>query len=146
MPVLVVLLAVPVTPCPLAAFEFDTQWGGHLKALGDLLWPESGTILDGISKSPLTNGTFDFRLTNQTLLPWETEFEIHYEAIYRGGDLIRKANEIESELAGSSRTITLLDPDDLDRRRYLDLTATLDEGNSHRRRRRCKDDLPRSAL
>lgn len=128
---LAALLGIPFTPCPLAAFEADMQWGGHLKALGDLQWPEPGTLLDSISKSPLTNGTLDFRLTNQTRLPWRTEFEIHYEAIYRGGDLVRKAHEIESESTGSSRTITLLDPDDIDRRRLLDLTATLDEGSSH---------------
>ncbi|MBC2742031.1 MAG: hypothetical protein HGJ93_03015 [Desulfosarcina sp.] len=124
------MLSIPIVPYPLAAFDADVQWGGHLKALVDLRWPESNTLLDIGADPPLLDGTIDFRLTNRISLPWRTEFEAHYESILHAGDVIRKARDIESDFPGAAKAFTILNPNDLDQRRLFDLTSVLDEGNN----------------
>ncbi|BBO67102.1 hypothetical protein DSCA_10320 [Desulfosarcina alkanivorans] len=125
------MLAVVLTPCPLAAFDAGMQWGGHLKALGDLRWPEAHAFPDVDPPAPLTDGTLEFRLTQLTSLPWAIDLETHYEAICHGGDGVRNARMVDLAMPGTPLPLPLPDPDRLDRRRLMDLTATLDTGSSH---------------
>lgn len=128
---LTVLLAMSLPPRPLSAFEADMQWGGHLKVLGDLRWPETEALAGMDVRTPMADGTLECRLIHRTTLPWDVDFQAHYEAVCHGGDGIRNAREIASALPGSTPLPALLDPDKIDRRRLMDLTASLDEGSSH---------------
>lgn len=117
-------LFLPKTP----AGELETEWGGHLQLRGESAWPDHRATLAAAGTDPLVDGSADFRLKSRVYWNGHVDLKTHYEFIATGGDTRKKtANLVGAVPAAFLSALSTVN----DRRRLLDLTATVDDGTGH---------------
>ena len=108
----------------------DTQWGGQLKIVGAVAWPNQNSIYQPVGTETLYDGAIDFRLKNETFLSERVSFQVHYEGIIAGGDRHRKNKKLKALFPNLSERIGYLDTGVDDHRRLMDLSHAVDEGEN----------------
>ncbi len=109
----------------------DTHWGGRLKTSGRVSRPDDDTIFEPVGTGTYWDGSFNFRLINETFFSDSVFTDIAYELIGAGGDTVRKTNELQ-ELFPSLPTNVFFSGTPLnDDRRLMDLTDTIVDEDSY---------------
>jgi hypothetical protein len=75
--------------------EIDTHWGGRFKITGRASDAADDTFFEPVGTGTYYDGSFNFRLINETFLFDSLFFEIDYELIGAAGDLIRKQQDLK---------------------------------------------------
>ena len=105
----------------------DTQWGGQLKIVGAVAWPNQNSIYQPVGTETFYDGAIDFRLKNETFLSERVSFQVHYEGVLSGGDRHRKNKELKAFFPGLSERIGYLDTGVDDHQRLMDLSHIVDQ-------------------
>ena len=113
---------------PLDAAQWDTEWGGHLRFQSEAGWPDHRSVYAPFGTDPLVDGSADLRLNGQVFWGEVVDLDAHYEFIASGGDTRQKTAVLAGGLPPS--VLTPLSTVN-DRRRLMDLTATVDQGSGH---------------
>lgn len=98
-----------------------TTWGGHLRGLGTHSWGDADSVMASAKQGPYNDGSFEFRLKNETQFHSNWRLDVHYEAIYSGGDL-HEATRAFSDSASTSVADALLPGPPDDETKFFDLT------------------------
>ena len=110
------------------AKDFDAEWGGHLRLRGDAGWPDDRSVYAPSGTDPLVDGSVDLRLKSRVFWGEDVDLDVHYEFIATGGDTRQTAVALAGGVPPSVLTsISTVN----DRRRLMDLTATVDQGSGH---------------
>lgn len=109
----------------------DTRWGGQLKVVGSVAWPNENSIYQPVGTETFYDGAIDFRLKNETFLSERVSFEVHYEGILSVGDTFNKTKQINALYPDLSSKINALNSHIDDGRRLMDLTHVLSEENNY---------------
>ena len=128
----------PALPSPSAHSEnpsfwskIDTHWGGRLKTTGRITQTDDDTIFEPVGTGTYGDGSFNFRLINETFFSDSVFTDIAYQLIGSGGDTVRKINELEEMFPNLPANFfsfgTPLDDD----RRLMDLTDTIADEDSY---------------
>ena len=111
--------------------RIDTHWGGRLKLIGEVSETDDDTIFKPVGTGTFWDGSFNFRLINETFFADWLFTDIAYELLGGGGDTVRKTNELEElfpDLPTSALFFGALLDDD---RRLMDLTDEIVDEDSH---------------
>lgn len=105
--------------------DVDTEWGGHWKNYGRVLFPPSGSAFDAVGLGANYDGFSELRLTNKVFLGDEAYTELHWEGVVAGGGAREDGETLK-------RLYPALYPDGLaappnDNRRLIDLTGVVHE-------------------
>ncbi|MBI9084480.1 MAG: hypothetical protein JEZ11_12845 [Desulfobacterales bacterium] len=114
---------------PLDAAQWDAEWGGHLRLRGEAGWPDQRSVYAPFGTDPLVDGSIDLRLKNRVFWGDAVDLETHYEFIATGGDTRQKGSALAGGVLSTSVLTSLSTVND--RRRLMDLTATVDEASGH---------------
>ena len=111
--------------------KVDTHWGGRLRTTGRVAHTDDDTIFEPVGTGTFWDGSFNFRLINETFFSDSVFTDIAYQLIGSGGDTVRKTNELQEMFPNLPANIfffgTALDDD----RRLMDLTDTIDDKDSY---------------
>jgi hypothetical protein len=110
--------------------SIDTHWGGRLKATGTGARVTSDTIFAPVGTGNDYDGSANLRLINETFFTDSLFFEVDYELILAGGDIIRKQNELAEIFPNFSGDVFFLGAPLDDDRRLMDLTHTIKDEDS----------------
>lgn len=110
----------------------DTEWGGHLRAIGTVSWLDDNDIyqLSDID-SPFYDGQAEVRLNNQLFFGPRWTLETHYETVLLRGDTIEANNQLARSLAPGSADALIRNTGVNDDRRLMNLTHTIEDGDGH---------------
>lgn len=103
----------------------DTHWGGRLKTSGRVSQTNDDTIYEPVGTGTYGDGSFNFRLINETFFSDSVFTDIAYELIGVGGDTVRKTNELKELYPGLPANIFVYGTPLTDDARLMDLTDTL---------------------
>jgi hypothetical protein len=113
--------------------NLHSQWGGHLRGIGTLTYPDNRSIYQVVdADAPFVDGQVELRLKNDLSFGSAWSLETHYELVGLRGDTLEKSNQARkalpsaaaSALPGSQAAIT-------DNRRVMNLTHILSEGEAY---------------
>jgi len=110
--------------------NIDTHWGGRFKATAIGSRVSDDTIFAPMGSGNYYDGRSNFRLINETFFTDSVFFEVDYELIWSGGDIIRKRNELKEIFPNLSGNVFFLGSSIDDDRRLMDLTHTIKEEDS----------------
>ena len=110
--------------------NIDTHWGGRLRTTGTGSRVTDDTIFAPLGTGNNYDTSANLRLINETFVTDSLFFEVDYELIWAGGDLIRKQNELKEVVPNFSGDIFFLGAPLDDDRRLMDLTDTIKEEDS----------------
>ncbi|MDM8525900.1 hypothetical protein QUF80_21205 [Desulfococcaceae bacterium HSG8] len=117
--------------CPLSSYaSFDSEWGGHVRARGNLSHPDDKSVFQLAGTRDYYDGSGEFRLKNKIFFGDRGYFEAHYETVLSGGDTRRKIRELE-RLYPPDLFKGNLERSISDDHRLMDLTKTIDENNDY---------------
>jgi len=105
--------------------KIDTRWGGRLKSSGRAAQTKDDTIFEPVGTGTYWDGSFNFRLTNETFFSDSVFTDIAYELIGAGGDTVRKTNELKKLYPGLPANVFLFGTALDDDRRLMDLSDTI---------------------
>lgn len=110
--------------------NIDTHWGRRLKTSGRVSQIDDDTIFKPVGTGTYWDGSFNFRLINETFFSDSVFTDIAYELIGAGGDTVRKTNELKDLFPGLPANVFFFGTPLDDDRRLMDLTDTIvDEDN-----------------
>jgi hypothetical protein len=110
--------------------DIDTHWGGRFKTTGTGSQVTDDTIFAPVGTGNYYDGSANLRLINETFLTDSVFFEVDYELIWAGGDIVRKQNELKEIFPNLSGDVFFLGAPLDDDRRLMDLTHTIKEEDS----------------
>jgi hypothetical protein len=110
--------------------DIDTHWGGRFKTTGTGSQVTDDTIFAPVGTGNYYDGSANLRLINETFLTDAVFFEVDYELIWAGGDIVRKQNELKEIFPNLSGDVFFLGAPLDDDRRLMDLTHTIKEEDS----------------
>ena len=111
--------------------RMDGEWGGHIKVRGAVSWPDDESFFQPVGTDPYYDGNAEVRVKNRLFFEKWGIFETHYEAILYGGDTRRKVKALEQLYPDLFKAAFMVSQRVEDDRRFMDLTKTIDEDNSH---------------
>jgi hypothetical protein len=109
----------------------DTRFGGRLRVTGRAVHADDDTIFEPVGTGTYGNGSFNFRIINETFFSDSIFTDVAYELIGAGGDLIRKTNELNELFPNTSPNIIFPGAPPNDDRRLMDLTDTIIDKDSY---------------
>jgi len=113
------------------AEQIDLEWGGHIKMQGKISDVDDRSIFKYAETGHFADWACDLRLKNKISFKKKIILEFHYEAVLTGGDTRRRTNELIRTYPAlaqwKSGILVTVD----DKRRFMDLTKTIDEGDGH---------------
>jgi len=128
----------PALPSPSAHSEnpsfwskIDTHWGGRLKTTGRITQTNDDTIFEPVGTGTYWDGSFNFRLINETFFSDSVFTDIAYQLIGSGGDTVRKTNELKEISPNLPANIFFFGTPLNDDRRLMDLTDTIVDEDSY---------------
>jgi hypothetical protein len=113
--------------------NLHTQWGGHLRGIGGLSYPDDRSIYQVVdADTPFVDGQAELRLKNNLSLGSAWSLETHYELLGLRGDTLEKSNQVHNVLPSAAASTALgsqavIDDD----RRLLNLTHILSQGDDY---------------
>jgi hypothetical protein len=110
--------------------NIDTHWGGRFKTTGTGSRVTDDTLFAPVGTGNTYDGSANFRLINETFFTDSLFFEVDYELIWAGGDIIRKQNELKEVFPNFSSDVFFLGAPLDDDRRLMDLTHTIKDASS----------------
>jgi hypothetical protein len=110
--------------------DIDTHWGGRFKTTGTGSQVTDDTIFSPVGTGNYYDGSANLRLINETFLTDSVFFEVDYELIWAGGDIVRKQNELKEIFPNLSGDVFFLGAPLDDDRRLMDLTHAINEEGS----------------
>jgi hypothetical protein len=123
---------------PVAAHAGDSgnlhaQWGGHLRGIGALTYPDNRSVYQVVdADSPFVDGQTELRLKNNLSLGSAWSLETHYELVGLRGDTLENGSQARKILPSAAESAVLRSPAAItDERRVLNLTHVLSEGDAH---------------
>ncbi|MCP3953386.1 MAG: hypothetical protein GY697_14385 [Desulfobacterales bacterium] len=109
----------------------STEWGGHLRAGGRVSSIHDRSIYGPVGAGTYLDGETDFRLKNKTWAGEIYSFEWHYEAVWKGGDTLKKNNALKN-VGGSAAGNALIAPAFIsDQTSFLNLSGVIDESTEY---------------
>ena len=111
--------------------KIDTHWGGRLKTSGRVSQTDDDTIFEPVGTGTYWDGSFNFRLINETFFSDSVFTEIAYELIGAGGDTVRKTNELKDLFPNFPTHVFFFGTPLNDDRRLMDLTDTIVDEDSY---------------
>jgi hypothetical protein len=127
-----------VPPSPSAPSEnpsflskIDTHWGGRLKTSGRVSQTDDDTIFEPVGTGTYWDGSFNFRLINETFFSDNVFTDIAYELVGVGGDTVRKTNELKELFPGLPANVFFFGTPLNDDLRLMDLTDTIVDEDSY---------------
>jgi len=109
----------------------DTHWGGRLKTSGRVSQTDDDTIFKPVGTGTYWDGSFNFRLINETFFSDSVFTDIAYELIGAGGDTVRKTNELKETFPDLPSNIFYYGTPLNDDGRLMDLTDTIVDEDSY---------------
>ncbi|MBT8370115.1 MAG: hypothetical protein KJO34_04070 [Deltaproteobacteria bacterium] len=110
--------------------DIDTRFGGRFRGTGRAFRVDEDSFFEPVGTGTYWDGSFNFRLSNETFFTDSVFTDVAYELIGAGGDLVRKTNELEESFPNISTNVFLAGTSLNDDRRLMDLTDTIvDEDN-----------------
>lgn len=103
--------------------DIDSNWGGHLRAIGTGSWLDEDAISADTGTNPFYDGQVEWRLNNQLDFGSRWSMQTHYEWVAVGGDLFESRRMRE----GTAPLSPFLSPSIDDDWRLFDLTQVLTE-------------------
>jgi len=116
---------------PLFGSSIDTHWGGRFKTSGRVSQTDDDTIFEPVGTGTYWDGSFNFRLMNETFFSDSVFTDIAYELIGAGGDTVRKTNELKETFPDLPANIFYYGTPLNDDARLMDLTDTVVDENSY---------------
>ncbi len=110
--------------------NIDTHWGGRFITTGTGSRVTDDTIFAPVGTGNYYDASANLRLINETFFTDSLFFEVDYELIWAGGDIIRKQNELKEVFPNFSDDVFFLGAPLDDDRRLMDLTHTIKDENS----------------
>ncbi|GAB4344430.1 MAG: hypothetical protein Kow0099_23800 [Candidatus Abyssubacteria bacterium] len=111
--------------------EIQTEWGGYARARGFVTWPDDDSFFRPVGIETLHDRNVQLRLNNRVYFGTWGYLESHYEALVSSGDTREKIEELRA-LSPVPFPDELLPGQPLsDERRLMDLTSTVEEGDSY---------------
>ena len=111
--------------------DIDTRFGGRLRVTGRAFDADDDTIFEPVGTGTYWNGSFNFRLINETFFTDSVFADVAYELIGAGGDLVRNTNELEDLFPDIPASVLLPGKALDDDRRLMDLTDTIADEDSY---------------
>ena len=111
--------------------KLDTHWGGRLKTSGRVSQTDEDTIFEPVGTGTYWDGSFNFRLINETFFSDKVVTDIAYEFIGAGGDTVRKTNELQEVFPNLPANVFFFGTPLDDDRRLMDLTDTIVDEDSY---------------
>jgi hypothetical protein len=111
--------------------KIDTHWGGRLKTSGRVSHTDDNTIFEPVGTGTFWDGSFNFRLINETFFSDSVFTDIAYELIGAGGDTVRKTNELKEIFPSLPTNVFFFGTPLNDDRRLMDLTDTIVDEDSY---------------
>ena len=111
--------------------KIDTRWGGRLKSSGRVAQANDDTIFEPVGTGTYWDGSFNFRLINETFFSDAVFTDIAYELIGAGGDTVRKTNELKELFPNLPANFFYLGTPLNDDRRLMDLSDTIVDKDSY---------------
>lgn len=105
----------------------DVQWGGHLRAIGTVSFPDAQSIDQFSNTDTAYDGQADLRLKNQLFFGSRWVLDTHYELVALAGDTIERRNALRRILPAAQADIWAGSPTIQDDRRLFSLTHILTE-------------------
>ena len=103
----------------------DMDWGGHLRAIGTVIWMDEDAIHQDADTAPYYDGQIELRLKNRLYFGSRWTMQTHYELVAVGGDT-RENTQVLERMAPSPLVQDLsLSQTINDDRRLFDLTHVL---------------------
>lgn len=110
--------------------KIDTHFGGRFKLSGRASKVDDDTYFEPVGTGTYWDGSFNFRLTNQTFFTDSFYTDAAYELIGSTGDSISKTRELKQLYPNLPANVVFgVAPQD-DNRRLMDLTAVISEGDA----------------
>jgi len=116
---------------PLFWRTIDTHWGGRLKTSGRVSQADDDTIFKPVGTGTYWDGSFNFRLINETFWSDLVFTDIAYELIGAGGDTVRKTNDLQDIFPNLPANTFVYGTPLNDDARLMDLTDTIVDADSH---------------
>jgi hypothetical protein len=113
------------------ASNIEAQWGGYLRGIGTVSFPDDQSMYGLLGAEPYTDAQTEFRLKNQIFIGSRWIAETHYELVGQFGDTLKKTHELERLLPVSTVEAVRGTAPINDNRRLFNLTHTLDAGDSY---------------
>ncbi len=128
----VISLLLLFTPlfCP-PAHALDLSWGGNLKVRGFFSFPDEDSLFKPVGTGTFLDGYSEFRINKRIFILETLYVESSYEAFLSGGDTRRKSETLKSLFPSLIQSGSLIRNPINDRRRFMDLTKSIDEGRGH---------------
>ncbi len=111
--------------------NIDTHFGGRLRTTGRALRVDNDTIFAPVGTGTYWDGSFNFRLINETFFTDSVYTDIAYELIGAGGDAVRKIKELNELFPNLPANFYFGDTPLNDDRRLMDLTDTIVDKDSY---------------
>jgi hypothetical protein len=111
--------------------NMDSRFGGRLRTSGRAAWVDNETIFAPVGTGTYWDGSFNFRLTNETFFTDSVFTDIAYELIGAGGDTVRKTKELKEFFPNLPANIYYGGTPLNDDRRLMDLTDTIVDKDSY---------------
>ena len=119
------------TESPSFRQKIDTHWGGRLKTSGRVSQTDEDTIFEPVGTGTYWDGSFNFRLINETFFSDKVVTDVAYELIGAGGDTVRKTNELQEFFPNLPANVFFFGTPLDDERRLMDLTDTIVDEDSY---------------
>jgi len=108
--------------------RISTEWGGHVRGLGSVSWPDDESISRSVQTGPHYDGSGECRIKNKVFFGDWGYFETHYEAVLSGGDTRRTEQSLAQLYPGRFTGPAGPPDDDL---RVMGLTDVMDEDDDY---------------
>jgi hypothetical protein len=110
--------------------SLEPEWGGRLRLTVKAFQAQRESYYEPVGTERFYDGLGDFRLKGKLHFDDWGYFEAHYEAVFAGGDQVRKNNELARRFPGMFGGYLRQGPI-TDDRRLMDLSRTVSSDNSY---------------
>jgi hypothetical protein len=107
----------------------SSDWGGHLRAIGTLSYPDHRSIYQLVDNDPFFDCQTELRLKHQLFMGTQWTLSTHYELVGQQGDTTQNNNRLRSILPAGTASGLVGGKAISDDRRLMNLTHIISEGS-----------------
>lgn len=124
-------LSPPTTSRANSLSEVSMDWGGHIRAIGTLSYPDDQSVYQYTGDDTLMDSQAELRLNHQLYMGTKWALETHYEIVDQKGDTLENNKRLRSVLPASTAARLLESEAFDDSRRLLNLTRSIKDGDDY---------------